>query len=92
MVMSRLGFCGLLRIASNYLVEPERLQAIAWLGDTSQHGVGRVMDICRACSTTLDVDAGQAQNRVSFQARLLGKFQIRMRQTRCTSLRCCSNT
>ncbi|CAB1105458.1 unnamed protein product [Ectocarpus sp. CCAP 1310/34] len=44
-----------------------RGQAISWLGDTSQFGVSRVMDICRASSTTLDVDAGPTPNRVSFQ-------------------------
>lgn len=42
-------------------------QAISWLGDSSQHGVSRVMDICRASSETLDVDAGPAPSRVSFQ-------------------------
>lgn len=44
-----------------------RGQAISWLGDTSQFGVSRVMDICRASSTTLDVDAGPIPSRVSFQ-------------------------
>ncbi|CAM9213606.1 unnamed protein product [Ectocarpus sp. 6 AP-2014] len=42
-------------------------EAISWLGDTSQFGVSRVMDICRASSTTLDVDAGPIPSRVSFQ-------------------------
>ncbi|CAM9306840.1 unnamed protein product [Pylaiella littoralis] len=42
-------------------------EAVSWLGDTSKFGVSRVGDICRACSTSLDVDAGTVPNRVSFQ-------------------------
>ncbi|CAM9550665.1 unnamed protein product [Scytosiphon promiscuus] len=42
-------------------------EAISWLGDSSQHGVSRVMNICRASSSDLDVDAGPNPGRVSFQ-------------------------
>ena len=42
-------------------------QAISWLGDPLKFGLSRVMDICRKCSTDLDVNAGTAKEKVSFQ-------------------------
>lgn len=51
----------------SFIIVPAPAKAISWLGDTAKFGVSRVGDICRACATSLDVDAGAAPNRVSFQ-------------------------